>query len=143
MLLAGHSELRGDIRHVVVVGRKLLKLRSFLCQPRLRAFDAPLEPVDPVLGLLPLDTGLCEISVYPQKGAIRVGTDADIVLLRDKEWTVSADQLAYNGEWTPYEGCEWSAIADTVIANGSIAARDHEVMSSPGDGDFLARAPRP
>lgn len=79
-----------------------------------------------------------EMGVYPQKGAIRAGTDADIVLFREEEWTVSAEQLAYNGGWTPYEGCEWSAVADTVIANGEIAARDHEVLSTPGDGAFLA-----
>lgn len=84
-----------------------------------------------------------EMGIYPQKGAIRVGTDADIVLVREEEWTVSAEQLAYNGGWTPYQGCEWTAVVDTVIATGSIAASNHEVLSSSGDGDFVARDPRP
>ncbi|MEF8782155.1 MAG: amidohydrolase family protein [Haloarculaceae archaeon] len=82
-----------------------------------------------------------EAGVYPQKGLIREGTDADIVLLREEEWTVTAEDLAYNGGWTPYEGREWTTRVDTVIANGEVAARDHEVHAEPGDGDFLPRGP--
>jgi len=83
-----------------------------------------------------------EAGVFPRKGLVREGTDADIVLLREESWTVSADDLAYNGGWTPYEGRKWTARVDTVIAGGEIAARDHDVHSEPGDGDFLHRGPR-
>jgi dihydropyrimidinase/dihydroorotase len=83
-----------------------------------------------------------EAGVFPRKGLIREGTDADIVLVRDESWTVSAEDLAYNGGWTPYEGREWTARVDTVIAGGSVAARDHDVRSDPGDGEFLPRGPR-
>lgn len=83
-----------------------------------------------------------EAGVFPRKGLIREGTDADIVLLREESWTVSAADLAYNGGWTPYEGQEWTAKIDTVIAGGAVAARDHEVRSDPGDGEFLHRGPR-
>jgi dihydroorotase (multifunctional complex type) len=82
-----------------------------------------------------------EAGIYPRKGIIREGSDADVVLVRDDEWTVSADELTFNGGWTPYEGQEWSARVDTVIAGGEIAARDHDVESDPGDGEFLARGP--
>ena len=79
--------------------------------------------------------------VYPRKGAIRAGSDADLVLLREEDWTVSADALTYNGGWTPYEGREWTAVVDTVIRDGAVVARDHEVESEPGSGAFLARGP--
>lgn len=79
--------------------------------------------------------------VFPRKGVIRVGADADIVLLRETSYTVSADDLAYNGGWTPYEGRTWSTRVDTVIRDGDIAAHDHEVLSSPGDGEFIPRGP--
>ena len=82
-----------------------------------------------------------EAGVFPQKGLIREGADADVVLLREEEWTVSAEDLAYNGGWTPYEGREWTAKIETVIAGGEVAARDHEVCAEPGDGDFLPRGP--
>lgn len=84
-----------------------------------------------------------EAGVYPQKGVIREGADADVALLREEEWTVSAGELAYNGGWTPYEGREWTAVVDTVFAGGDVAARDHDVLASPGDGEFLARDPIP
>ena len=37
------------------------------------------------------------------------------------------------------EGREWSQRVDTVIRDGRVVARDHEVLSGPGDGTFLAR----
>lgn len=82
-----------------------------------------------------------EAGVYPQKGTIREGTDADVVLVREEDWTVTADDLAFNGGWTPYEGRKWTAKVDTVIANGEIAATDHGVEAEPGDGQFLEREP--
>ncbi|PSQ33594.1 dihydroorotase [Halobacteriales archaeon SW_10_68_16] len=82
-----------------------------------------------------------EAGVFPRKGLLREGTDADLVLVRDEEWTVSAAALAFNGGWTPYEGREWSARVDTVVAGGDVAARDHEVHADPGDGEFLVREP--
>ncbi len=82
-----------------------------------------------------------EAGVFPRKGLVREGTDADLVLIRTDEWTVTADDLAYNGGWTPYEGREWTAKVDTVFAGGEVAARDHEVLARPGDGEFLPRGP--
>jgi len=73
------------------------------------------------------------------EGSIQEGTDADIVIIREDQFTVSADDLQYVGGWTPYEGREWSARVDTVIANGDVIASDHEVRSSPGRGEFLPR----
>lgn len=82
-----------------------------------------------------------EAGIYPRKGSFRVGTDADIVLLRDEAYTVSAQDLAFVGGWTPYEGRDWTARVDTVFVGGEVAARDHEVHSDPGDGTFLHRDP--
>jgi len=82
-----------------------------------------------------------EAGVFPRKGLIREGTDADLVLLREEDWSVSAEELAFNGGWTPYEGRRWTAKVDTVVAGGEVAARNHEVLSEPGDGEFLAREP--
>ncbi len=77
--------------------------------------------------------------VYPAKGSLAVGTDADIVLLRNDPYEVEASSLAYNGGWTPYEGREWTWRVDTVITDGTVAARDHTVYTAPGDGSFLPR----
>ncbi|UHQ96162.1 dihydroorotase [Natrinema halophilum] len=83
-----------------------------------------------------------EAGVFPRKGSLEVGTDADIVLLRNDPWEVSADELTYNGGWTPFEGRTWSWRVDTVITDGEIAAREHDVVAKPGDGSYLSRGPR-
>lgn len=77
----------------------------------------------------------------PRKGSLQVGADADLVLLREETYEVDPDDLAFVGGWTPYEGREWSARVDTVIAGGNIAAKNHEVRSEPGDGTYLPRGP--
>ena len=82
-----------------------------------------------------------EAGVYPKKGVIRAGADADVVLVEEETYTVTADDLTFNGGWTPYDGQEWSARVDTVFSKGEIAAEDHEVRSEPGDGEFLPRGP--
>ncbi|WP_135822094.1 dihydroorotase [Halostella litorea] len=81
-----------------------------------------------------------EAGVYPRKGSLREGTDADVALVREERFEVSADDLTFVGGWTPYEGREWSARVDTVLAGGEVVARDHEVRSAPGRGEFLPRA---
>lgn len=77
--------------------------------------------------------------VYPRKGSLRIGTDADVLLVREEDYEVSADDLAFCGGWTPYEGERWSARVDTVIAGGEVVAEDHAVRSEPGRGTFLDR----
>ncbi|MFB6222121.1 MAG: dihydroorotase family protein [Haloarcula sp.] len=80
-----------------------------------------------------------EAGIFPEKGSLRVGTDADIVLIRDADYEVRAEDFAFVGGWTPFEGRHWSARVDTVIAGGEVVASDHDVRSTPGRGSFLER----
>ncbi|WP_306061778.1 dihydroorotase [Natronococcus wangiae] len=82
-----------------------------------------------------------EAGIFPRKGSLAVGTDADLVLLRNEPYEVSADDLTYNGGWTPFEGRSWNWRVDTVITDGDIAARDHDVVTEAGDGSYLSRGP--
>ena len=77
--------------------------------------------------------------IYPRKGSLQQGTDADVILIRDEEYEVTADDHTFVGGWTPYEGQHWSARVDTVIAGGEIVAKDHRVRSTAGRGQFLNR----
>ncbi|KAA9395980.1 dihydroorotase [Haloarcula sp. CBA1130] len=77
--------------------------------------------------------------IYPKKGSLQVGTDADVMLVRTEEYEVTADDHAFVGGWTPYEGQYWSARVDTVIAGGEVVATDHRVQSTAGRGQFLDR----
>ncbi len=77
--------------------------------------------------------------LYPRKGSLRVGTDADLVLIDRTTHTVAPEQYAFVGDWTPFSGREWTARVATVIAGGEIVATDHTVHSDPGRGQFLPR----
>ena len=83
-----------------------------------------------------------EAGIYPRKGSLLEGTDADLVLLDEDEYTVSADDLVFNGGWTPYEGMEWSATADVVVRGGEVVAENHDVTSERGAGEFIPRGPK-
>ncbi|MGF1617088.1 MAG: dihydropyrimidinase [Acidimicrobiia bacterium] len=78
--------------------------------------------------------------MYPQKGTIAVGSDADIVVFDPEAKTViSAETHHMNVDYSAYEGYELAGKIDTVLSRGkTIIARD-EYLGSPGDGQYLSR----
>jgi dihydropyrimidinase len=78
--------------------------------------------------------------MYPQKGTIAVGSDADIVVFDpDAKTVISAETHHMNVDYSVYEGYELAGKVDTVLSKGkTIIARD-EYLGSPGDGKYLRR----
>jgi len=78
--------------------------------------------------------------IYPRKGVIQKGADADLVMLDlKKEVTISAERLHYKVGWTPYDGMKVRGTPTMTIVRGSIVAEEGEILGSPGYGQFLAR----
>jgi len=78
--------------------------------------------------------------LYPRKGVIQEGSDADLVILDFKEEVrISADRLHYKVGWTPYEGMKVKGVPTTTILRGSVVAEEGKILGSPGYGKFLAR----
>ncbi len=76
--------------------------------------------------------------LYPRKGTIAVGADADIVIWDDeRELTVSNDKLHHNVDYTPYEGMRLKGWPRTVLSRGAVVVEDGEVKGRPGHGAFL------
>ena len=76
--------------------------------------------------------------LYPRKGTIAVGADADIVIWDDtRETTVTLDLLHENMDYTPYEGMALRGWPETVISRGEVVVDDGTVMASRGRGRFL------
>jgi dihydropyrimidinase len=78
--------------------------------------------------------------MFPQKGTIAVGTDADIVVW-DPQAThmMSVDSSHSDVDYNCYEGTEVKGDIETVIARGRVLISDGEYHGKPGDGRYLKR----
>ncbi len=78
--------------------------------------------------------------LYPRKGAIQPGADADIVLYDpNSTWTISVDNHHMNMDYSAFEGIEINGKVDTVISRGSIIIRGGQYLGDKGDGRYLKR----
>jgi dihydropyrimidinase len=76
--------------------------------------------------------------LYPRKGSIMVGADADIVLWdADREVEIRNARLHHNVDYTPYEGMKVTGWPVLTLARGKVVCRDREFLGQAGDGDFL------
>ncbi|MDP3958537.1 MAG: dihydropyrimidinase [Pseudorhodobacter sp.] len=77
--------------------------------------------------------------LYPQKGTIAVGSDADLTLWDPKSHrTIASDGLHHGADYTPYEGLEVQGWPVTVILRGQVAVRDGALVERPM-GRYLKR----
>ena len=78
--------------------------------------------------------------LYPRKGVIAPGADADIVLYDpDRSWTISVDNHHMNIDYSAYEGIEVSGRVDTVLSRGRVIVRNDRYEGTKGDGVYLRR----
>jgi len=76
--------------------------------------------------------------LYPKKGTIAVGSDADLAIWDPKrEVTVSAGMLHDNVGYTPYEGRHLRGWPVTVMSRGRIVVEDGRLAAPRGSGQFL------
>ncbi|MFA5161195.1 MAG: dihydropyrimidinase [Elusimicrobiales bacterium] len=82
------------------------------------------------------------MGLYPRKGAIRPGADADLAILDTKNVkAVDHAAMQTNCDWNPYQGMKLKGWAETVILRGEIAARNGAPVSAAPEGVFLPRRP--
>ena len=78
--------------------------------------------------------------MYPQKGTIAVGSDADIVIIdKNKEVTITKSMLHENVDYTPYEGIKVKGYPVLTIVRGKVAVRNNEFIGEEGYGKFINR----
>jgi allantoinase len=78
--------------------------------------------------------------LFPQKGSLLPGADADVVILDPvREWTVTADRLLYRHPQTPYLGWTVRGWVDRVLVRGRMVVEDGEVVGTPGYGRLITR----
>jgi dihydropyrimidinase len=82
--------------------------------------------------------------LYPRKGSIGVGFDADIALWDpNRKETIRQEILHHGADYTPWEGFEVTGWPVMTIARGEIVARDGKVLGKPGQGKVLERGLSP
>ena len=78
--------------------------------------------------------------LFPRKGAIAVGSDADMVVFDpDAETVISAQTQHMNVDYNLYEGRTVKGVPEAVIVNGRVLVEDGQYTGLPAEGRFLKR----
>lgn len=81
--------------------------------------------------------------LFPKKGTIAVGSDADIVIFNPnrKEKISINNSLTHHMrvDYNTYEGFEIQGLTESVISRGKVIIKDHQYLGRKGDGKFLKR----
>jgi dihydroorotase (multifunctional complex type) len=76
--------------------------------------------------------------VYPRKGVIQVGSDADLVIVdMTKEETIQNKTTYTKVGWTPYDGQKVKGAPIATIVRGKVVMENGNVIGKPGDGEFV------
>lgn len=78
--------------------------------------------------------------MYPRKGTIAIGSDADIVVFDPtKKHTISVNTHHMKCDYSGYEGWEVTGKTETVLLRGKVAIENEKCLLNPGDGKFIPR----
>ena len=76
--------------------------------------------------------------IYPQKGIVAVGSDADLVIVDlNKRVKVTPDTLHSACDWTIYDGWEFTGWPVVTIFQGEVVMQEGKILAEPGIGNWL------
>jgi dihydropyrimidinase len=84
------------------------------------------------------------LNIYPKKGAIAVGSDADIVVWDPAATkTISSKTQKSAIDYNVFEGYAVKGLPRIVLSRGKVAYAEGDVLANDGDGRYVAREPFP
>jgi dihydropyrimidinase len=79
--------------------------------------------------------------LYPRKGTIAVGSDADLVIFNpERKHTISAKTHHMRVDYSMFEGIEVTGMPDVVLSRGRMLIENDKFLGKPGAGEFLKRS---
>ena len=82
------------------------------------------------------------MGLYPKKGAILPGSDADLIIFDPgKKKIIDYREMETNCDWSPYQGMKMAGFPDITILRGKVIVRDGKFIGKEGDGEFVKRKP--
>lgn len=84
-------------------------------------------------------------NIYPRKGAIQAGSDADLVIVdMKKERTLSSEKMYTKCGWNPYAGRHVKGVPETTIVRGTLVSEEYgQVIGKPGYGEYVSPSVMP
>jgi dihydropyrimidinase len=79
------------------------------------------------------------LGLYPRKGALAVGSDADIVLLDTRKRRLLKATELHEADYSPWEGRDLAAWPSVTILRGKVMVEDGNFHGELADGQFLKR----
>jgi dihydroorotase-like cyclic amidohydrolase len=80
------------------------------------------------------------LGLYPRKGVLQVGSDADFVIFDpDERWTIEGSKLFSQSGWTVFEGFQLQGRPVATFVRGQAIYRDGDIVGTPGYGTFIPR----
>ena len=82
------------------------------------------------------------MGLYPRKGVLARGSDADVVIIDPKKVTkVDHAKMEGGADWSPYQGWELRGFAETTFCRGRKIVDDYQFIGENGFGQWLPREP--
>jgi dihydroorotase-like cyclic amidohydrolase len=80
------------------------------------------------------------LGIYPRKGAIWIGSDADLTIVDlKKEIKITSDNLYSKAGYTPFEGKKAKGVPIRTIVRGETVMENGVVTGKPGHGVLIRR----
>jgi dihydropyrimidinase len=114
-----------------------------LARERQASSEGQIQPIPlPVLARLMSTNAARIFGLYPQKGAILPGSDADLLIYDpEPDVVIRASDMHTIGGYTPYEGITVKGRVRTVLSRGDVLVEGGALLGEPGRGHFMRGKP--